>query len=89
MRRTAAAARAGLAEHVGLPETIAFALPLLDFPEGPHRRRQQGNHHGQKQPCQIRSGETSQHHLNNAIAVPERDANRSRPRHHAEAGTVI
>jgi hypothetical protein len=33
-----------------LSEAIAFALPvsLLDLPEGPHRRGQQGNHHGQK-----------------------------------------
>jgi hypothetical protein len=60
-----AVACAGLAEHFWLSETIAFALPLplFDFPERPHRRGQQANHHGQKQPCQVRSGETSQHHL--------------------------
>jgi hypothetical protein len=50
---------------VGLSEAVAFAMPLtlLDLPERPHRSGQQQNHHGQKQPCQIRGGESRQHDL--------------------------
>ena len=37
-------------EFPRLSQAIALALPLslLDLPEGPHRRGQQANHHGQK-----------------------------------------
>ena len=50
---------------------VAPVRALLDFPKRPDSREQQENHHGQKQPCQIRSGERRQHHRNNAIAVPK------------------